>query len=220
LHLVAAHVLGRRRYEVSGRFGLRASPGGIATPAFGDGPDVVRVDGTMLVVERGATSLTTSVAGASLRSLAAFAGSNIDGEFSVGPDTPAVGDADAALVCDEAEAMALARWFDLGWQALDRVVDGLSATTEITTTQLWPEHFDAGRAVGQVNLGFSPGDGFEGAPYAYVGPWGEARPGPAAYWNAPFGAVLRSSDVLVGGDPMAACLEFLQQGLTLLDGAS
>jgi hypothetical protein len=85
-----------------------------------------------------------------------------------------------------------------------------------TTTQLWPEHFDAGCSVDQVNLGFSPGDGFESAPYAYVGPWGEGRPGPAEYWNAPFGAVLRSAEVLDSADPMAVCLEFVRQGLALL----
>ena len=34
LHRIAAHVLGRRRYQVAGRFGLRASPAGFATPAW------------------------------------------------------------------------------------------------------------------------------------------------------------------------------------------
>jgi len=45
LHLIAAHVLGRRRVAVSGHFGLRASPRGLATPAFGPEPEVVRVAG-------------------------------------------------------------------------------------------------------------------------------------------------------------------------------
>ena len=52
LHRVAAHVLGRRRYQVSGRFGLRASPGGFATPAFGDGPEVVRIAGPFSSMRR------------------------------------------------------------------------------------------------------------------------------------------------------------------------
>ena len=38
---MATHVLARRRHAVSGRFGLRATPGGIGTPAFGP-PDAAR----------------------------------------------------------------------------------------------------------------------------------------------------------------------------------
>ncbi|TML41944.1 MAG: hypothetical protein E6G27_05890, partial [Actinobacteria bacterium] len=53
LHRVAAHILSRRRFDVSGRFGLRAGPGGIATPSFGDGPETIRVAGTTLVRETG-----------------------------------------------------------------------------------------------------------------------------------------------------------------------
>ena len=36
---------------------------------------------------------------------------------------------------------------------------------------LWPEHFDLAIDVDEVNYGVSPGDGYHGAPYAYVGPW-------------------------------------------------
>ena len=50
---------------------------------------------------------------------------------------------------------------------------------------LWPEHFDVGITVDEVNFGVSPGDGFLAVPYAYVGPHG-AFSGP--FWNAPFGA--------------------------------
>ncbi len=46
LHRIAAHVLGRRRWAVSGHFGLRASPGGVATPAFGPEPEVLRLTTT------------------------------------------------------------------------------------------------------------------------------------------------------------------------------
>jgi hypothetical protein len=50
---------------------------------------------------------------------------------------------------------------------------------------LWPEHFDLGLTLDEVNYGISPGDGFLGEPYAYAGPW---KPRQGAFWNAPFGA--------------------------------
>ena len=51
---------------------------------------------------------------------------------------------------------------------------------------LWPEHFDVGITVDEVNYGVSPGDGFNAEPYAYVGPW--QVPAADEFWNAPFGA--------------------------------
>jgi hypothetical protein len=92
------------------------------------------------------------------------------------------------------------------------------------TIQLWPEHFDVGTSLdpggggdggggdGGVNLGFSPGDGFSDEPYVYVGPRGAARPGPSAYWNAPFGAVLPRSQVGDADD----CGTFIRTGLDRL----
>jgi hypothetical protein len=50
---------------------------------------------------------------------------------------------------------------------------------------LWPEHFDVAITLDEVNYGASPGDGYLGEPYAYVGPF-EPREG--EFWNAPFGA--------------------------------
>ena len=62
---------------------------------------------------------------------------------------------------------------------------------------LWPEHFDVGISVDEVNYGVSPGDSYLATPYAYVGPWA-ARTGD--FWNAPFGAALavegRDADAL------------------------
>lgn len=70
----------------------------------------------------------------------------------------------------------------------------------MATIQLWPEHFDAATTVTlpsmePVDLGFSPGDGFESEPYLSVGPWGAARPGDPRFWNVPFGSMRRHSDV-------------------------
>jgi hypothetical protein len=218
LHRVAAHILARRRFDVSGRFGLRASPGGIATPSFGEGPETIRVSGTTLVREAAGTAAYVSITGSSLRELAGFAGVDLDVAFSVGDETPALGDIDARLDLDGGALAVIADWYDLGWRVLDAVVADLPAQAAPATIQLWPEHFDAATNVGvasgeRVNLGFSPGDAYEAQPYAYVGPWSPRRPGDPAFWNAPFGAVLRRADALASPDPAASARAFLRAGL-------
>ena len=65
---------------------------------------------------------------------------------------------------------------------------------------LWPEHFDLGISVDEVNYGVSPGDAGHPRPYAYVGPW---TPREGGFWNASFGA-LRWSDDLPDADAVAA----------------
>src|SRR5947207_6736413 len=148
LHRVAAHVLGRRRHDVSGRFGLRATPGGFGTPAFGPDPEVVRVSGTWLVHEVGGAATRMAMPGACLRDLSRFVGADLAAPFSVGDGGPDIGDADAPLDIDGDEANAMAEWFALGWRVLDEVVGATAAATEAATIQLWPEHFDAATTVG------------------------------------------------------------------------
>ena len=75
---------------------------------------------------------------------------------------------------------------------------------------LWPEHFDVGIVVGEVNYGVSPGDGYEPEPYAYVGPW--TPPDQDDFWNAPFGAVLR----LRPDDGADEVLAFFERGRAAL----
>jgi hypothetical protein len=217
LHRIAAHVLGRRRFAVSGHFGLRASPGGLATPAFGPEPEVLRLAGTSLVRKVGSQSRSMSLVGATLSGLAGFAGADLGTDFSAGPATPLLGPVDTPLHLDAAELDGLYRWFDLGWRVLDAVTLDASVGPGRATVQLWPEHLDAGTAVDLgagvgVNLGFSGGDAFSEEPYAYVGPWGPERPGDPGYWNAPFGALVTRSR---GGDE-ASCAAFLWAGLALL----
>src|SRR5258705_8950589 len=53
LHRIATHVAARARFAATGKFGLRATPGGFGTPAFGADVEVIRVAGTQLVRERG-----------------------------------------------------------------------------------------------------------------------------------------------------------------------
>jgi hypothetical protein len=155
-----------------------------------------------------------ALAGATLASLAEFAGADLETEFSAGESMPALGVADEPLELDGKELVDLFSWFDLGWRVLDEVVAERTGACAAATIQLWPEHFDVGTSLTSgpddgVNLGFSPGDGFSDEAYAYVGPWGPARPGPASYWNAPFGAVLPRSRVHDADDGAA----FLREGL-------
>ncbi len=220
LHRIAAHVLGRRRYAVSGHFGLRASPGGISTPAFGPEPETLRLTPLCLVREVGSESRGLALAGATLAALAAFAGADLDAEFSAGGDMPALASVDEPLELDAKELGDLFWWFDLGWRVLDEVMAEQSGSCVAATIQLWPEHFDVGTSLDLggddgVNLGFSPGDGFSDEPYVYLGPWSAARPGPSSYWNAPFGAVLPRSQVGDADD----CGTFIRTGLDRLGSA-
>lgn len=224
LHQVAVHVLARRRYAATGRFGLRPTPGGIGTPAFGDAesPQVLRTSGRHLVVERGPDTVTVELS--TLAQAADIAGVDLSDPFSAGDDTPEMADPDEPLVIDSVAARLLARWYAWGSMLLDEVVGSTPTVSTATTWQLWPEHFDLGGTVRlaptgaapdddgsasgddsaggdddaepvHVNLGASPGDDGEPLPYLYVGPWSDDRPGDPDYWNAPFGAVLRRREL-------------------------
>jgi hypothetical protein len=223
LHRVAAHILGRRRWNVSGRFGLRVTPGGIATPMFGTDGEVIRTAGTTVVREVGAITTFRPISGSSLRALAEFADADISSPFSVGNETPEVGDPDQPLELDPQDVDTITGWYHAGWVVLDTVISRLPASAQPATMQLWPEHFDIGTDVGlangnRVNLGCSPGDSFVADPYLYVGPWDAGRPGDPSYWNVSFGAVLRSSDVLAPADPIGQGVQFMNRGLELLSG--
>ena len=222
LHRVAAHVLARRRWEVTGRFGLRISPGGIATPAFGPETESLRTAGSNLVREGGGSVAFMTMHGQSLRALAAFAGADLQATFSCGDDTPALGDPDEPLELVGEHLNVLVEWFEIGWRVLDVVTSALPSSAAPAASQLWPEHFDIGTNIGlvrgdRVNLGCSPGDGYEAEPYLYVGPRGPARPGDASYWNAPFGALLRRSDVDWSKDAISGGVRFMEKGIQALN---
>ena len=222
LHRVCAHVLARRRFDASVRFGLRAGPGGIATPAFGDDPEVLRISEGLLMREVGSNLTWTRLDGATLRELASFVGADIDAPFDCGADTPPVGDPDEPLEVSLDAVEDLSNWFALAWRVLDRIPEDLGNGIGATTIQLWPEHFDAATTVTlpgaeQANLGFSAGDGYEPEPYVYVGPWSTQRPGDPSFWNAPFGSFRRRSELArEGTDTADACAEFLSIGLRAL----
>lgn len=221
LRRVAAHVLGRRRHQVAERFGLRVTPGGFGTPAFGD-DEVLRLVPGALVHERDGRTRVEALAGATLADLARLVGADLDRPFSAGGDTPPLGDRDAPLRLRPEAVGAVTDWYALGAAALDAVLVTVEPQAMPSIVQLWPEHFDLacdvayGRAEGRrVNLGASPGDAGIAEPYLYVGPWDGPPEGAAAFWNASFGATLRRSQL--HGDPVRQATEFFRRGLTLLD---
>jgi hypothetical protein len=182
----------------------------------------VRVSGANLVVESdapgGAAATSTPISGSSLAELAHLAGVDLARPLDVGRDTPPVGDIDERFELDSDEAAGITGWFGIVAAVLDRVMAELSGSATPTLPRLWPEHFDVaieaeagpGR---RVNLGGSPGDGFRAEPYLYVGPWTADRPGPAEFWNAPFGASRVRGDL--ASDPGAlveAGADFLLDG--------
>lgn len=226
LQRVAAHILARRRADVTGRIGLRASPGGIATPAFGDEVEILRTDGGALIIERGGT---TAVHGLTrLDDLAAVAGVDLVSPVALGGDPPPIGDPEAPLAIDEMSARVLSEWFAFVTTVLDAALARLGAAATPSAVQIWPEHFDLACDVAwgpdadqRVNLGGSPGDGYHTEPYLYIGPWGAERPGDPEFWNAPFGAVTGYESLRQAGDvgeSRAAAVRFLDRGLSLLAG--
>jgi len=216
LHRIAAHVLARARFDATGRFGLRATPGGIGTPMFDE--QCLRIAGGALVRERGGDASAMPLDGATLADLAAFAGVDLTSDFQAGDAMPPVGDLHAQMPVDATETARLADWWHFGTRIIDAAA---AARPNAMAVQLWPEHFDVGTSVAvdegeRCNLGASPGDAFSDEPYLYVGPWSDRRPGDASYWNAPFGAALTRSAVDAAPDPFIAGVAFLQRGLDLL----
>jgi len=227
LQHLAAHIVARARSQATGEISLRVVPGGFGTPTFGDARTQVRVAGGLLVRETDtaddASARATTLDGSTLAELAAFAQVDLGAGLDVGHDTPELGDVDTPLTVDAAAANALAAWYSVGTQALDRVVGELSASATPTVIRLWPEHFDvaidAEAAPGRrVNLGASPGDGFHAEPYAYVGPWADDRPGDAAFWNAPFGAIVGHHALVGVDDPVGKLADFFLAGMDRLAG--
>lgn len=106
----------------------------------------------------------------------------------------------------ESAAELLLRSFADGDAAL-RLLDPGEAPT------LWPEHFDIGITVAEVNYGVSPGDAAIGEPYAYVGPW---QVPDGSFWNQPFGAA-RPLSLLASPQAM---VEFFREGQHLATGDS
>ena len=219
LRALACFALSPARKARTGRIGLRAHGGGIATPPFDDGTRIA-LRGVDLEAPTGEVVRVTTVAAA-----ARFLGIEPSSDPGVGHDLPPF-EPDADLQIDAEASLALGSWYRFAQQALDRLGETLAAGTELSEAQLWPEHFDLAAVVAmpvsseQVNVGFSPGDSFHAEPYVYVGPHdltGLDRSDP--YWNAPFGAVLRYGELRQAAEAQAEALRFIAQGLARLGSA-
>lgn len=169
LHGVAELVLAGPQYARGNGIRLRVTPGGFGTVAAPE----VRVEGETLVT--GAERL--SMSGRSYADLASSAGLEaraLDDVYSGGPGIARTD----VIQLDPGAADQLERCLAQGDAALRELAPGEMPV-------LWPEHFDVGITLDEVNYGVSLGDEHIAEPYAYVGPW-HAREG--AFWNAPFGA--------------------------------
>jgi hypothetical protein len=168
LHAVAELVLAGPQYREHAEIRLKVTPGG-----FGQFVGPLRVEGVELV--RG--DLRVPLKGTPA-DLAAALGVEVGAPADLYAEHAELGPGDE-LVANPAAVALLLDWFGRGDRALRQL-----APTEAPI--LWPEHFDLGIAVDEVNYGVSPGDRGHPLSYAYVGPW---TPREGAFWNAPFGAV-------------------------------
>jgi len=187
LHGVAESVIAGPQYRARATIRLQVVPGG-----FGAVASPMQVVSTTLHWDGGSAALTGT-----LGELATAAGVELGppGIYHDSPNLPA----DHVLVVDPAAAALVTDAFARGDAAM-------RAFAPAQTPVLWPEHFDLGIAVDEVNYGVSPGDAAHPRPYAYVGPWDP--PAQGGFWNVPFGA-LRSLDELPDADAVAA---FFAQG--------
>lgn len=224
LRRIATHICARARHRATGRFGLRPTPGGFGTPAYGADGEVVRISGGLLVVDRagdsGSSTRSVRVDGASLLDLATFVEVTLDPSFSVGHDTAGLGDVAAPLAIHDSTVVAAGAWLAFAQRLMDDVVADLGGETAPSAFQLWPEHFDLGGDVllgpGRVNLGAALGDGFHSLPYLYVAPWDDRRPGPISFWNAPFGAAIGYDELAASTDPRAMAQAWIGERLAVL----
>jgi hypothetical protein len=181
LHAVAEQLLAGPQHRTQGTIRLRITPGG-----FGQLAGPWRVEGTELVGPDLRVPLTGTIADvAEAVGIEAGAPTIYSDHADLAADAPLAVDAEAAA--------EIADWYARGDA-------GLRAFAPDEEPVLWPEHFDLGIAVDEVNYGISPGDGGHATPYAYVGPW-TPREGP--FWNVAFGS-LRSATDLPDADAVAA----------------
>ena len=168
LHGVAELLLAGPQFRRSDTIRLRTTPGGFGTIKEPD----LRVDGTDLV----AGDLRVALSG-TYSQLAAQVGVQAGAPAHIYHDGSGVA-LDEEIVLDPTACLRVLGSFAIGDRALREF-----APQE--TPVLWPEHFDVGITISEINYGVSPGDSYSVEPYAYVGPW---KPRTGEFWNAPFGA--------------------------------
>jgi hypothetical protein len=192
LHGVAELVIAGPQFRTLGSIELRVRSGG-----FGGHRSSVGVDGPDLVWDGGRMRLEGTC-----RDLAAATGQQVSDLADVYAGGPGVGP-DEQLVFDPGALDQLLGWFGRGDAALRTFAPAVEPV-------LWPEHFDVGISIGDVNYGVSPGDSTNTGPYAYVGPWTQRE---GEFWNAPFGAVRDASEL----PDVEAVVTFFEAGRVAAD---
>jgi hypothetical protein len=212
LHIIAEHVLGAGLHAATGRIGLQVVPGGFGTPDHAAdtlGGVWSVTDGQLRVSGADGSARTSPIT--TVRAAGTFFGVTPGMPESVYAATTPL-DLDRPLPIDETVARRVAEWLELGGRALTILAERHADASPSQQT-LWPEHFDLGLEMAEVNYGVSPGDEPHPEPYLYVGPW-TPRPGP--FWNEPFGASLPADAVGSVGDAVA----FFEQGRVLAAGGA
>ncbi len=190
LHGVAELVLAGPQYAASHDIRLRVTPGGFGTVTTPD----LRVERLELVTSSARLPLGGTFAG--LARAAGVEARPLRDVYAVGPE---VGPEDHVVIDPDAADVIL-----------DAFATGDAALRAFASSEepvLWPEHFDLGISVAEVNYGVSPGDGHVADPYAYVGPW---IPRAGTFWNREFGAARPLSQL----DGVDALVAFFEEGST------
>jgi hypothetical protein len=207
-HRVAEQVLAAGQYADTGEITLRPAPGGFQTTHhLADGRQL-SVAGTELVVT--ASDSTRSTALTTVRAAAAFAGVSPGMPSSVYPPATPL-DLDARLRIDADSAQVLAGWYELGDAALRSFAATVGPDVAAADPILWPEHFDVGITVDDVDYGASPGDDEIPEPYVYVSAAVDRRTADP-FWNARFGGYRTIRDV----ESIDDADEFFRAGRALL----
>ncbi len=175
LHGIAELVLAGPQYAASQTIRLRVTPGGFGNVAAPD----LRVDGPVLVSPTARLPL-----GGTFAELARAAGVEARELRDVYADGPGVTPDDPVDVDPDGVEPVLGA-FARGDAAMRAFAPGADPV-------IWPEHFDIGISLDEVNYGVSPGDAHHSEPYAYVGPW---TPREGTFWNTTFGAARPLSEL-------------------------
>lgn len=198
LQMIAEHLMSADLHRHTGRIGLRQTPGGLGTPTFiVDGMTrQLRVTNAGLIVRHGDDRTTHAVT--SLGRLADDAAITPGAPTEVYSPTTEC-DLDAPLVFDPAAVDHLARFLQIGAEALARFAT-IHSDEEPTAAQLWPEHFDLAIAMNEVNYGACLGDAALELPYFYVAPWAAPT---GEFWTETWGAALTWDTTATADDALA-----------------
>lgn len=219
LHLITFYAFSFARQQVDGDVWLTVSPKGVGTPPF-DGRSL-RFEGVDMVEETGGEE-TGRRAITTLRSALDFAGVEFDRPRGERNDIEVPEDLDEVFTVDAGSVGAIAAFFALGREVLERVLTS-APDRDGTAVRLWNEHFDMAIELGdeatqrRASIGFSPGDGHIPEPYVYVVPWWKDETAHLLASNTSFGgAALHYLELLATDDPAETAVAFIQDARTKL----